>query len=155
MEFKLTIEDINEPPTDILIGQIMPVREDARPNEEVTSLALDDPDEDQQDLCQVETPGVPFIVKQKGDNSMVLEMSGSLDYEEVSSYIVDIWCSDGQLEIRKVLNLRMFALPVSNICHIFRTCLVLLEKKYVSLVNFKFILFRTFFLQMFRLIKNQ
>ncbi|XP_033734474.1 protocadherin Fat 2-like [Pecten maximus] len=102
-QIKITVENVNEEPEDIIVGALLSLPEDAIAPAVVTSVEVDDPDIGQRHICQVEPPSLPFSIKTFPNHTMELVLNGALDYETKEKYDVVIRCSDGFLEKKKIM----------------------------------------------------
>lgn len=99
----IDVEDVNEPLIDIVLEAITPVPEDLPLGSVLSKVLVNDPEEIQQHVCQVLPSLVPFSVITTGNGTKELTLSGVLDYETNSEYMLRIKCSDGEFDLTKVI----------------------------------------------------
>lgn len=99
----IDVEDVNEPLINIVLEAIAPVPEDLPPRSVLSKILVNDPEETQQHVCQVLSSLVPFSVITPGNGTKELILSGVLDYETNSEYVLRIKCSDGEFDLTKVI----------------------------------------------------
>ncbi|KAL5009032.1 hypothetical protein ScPMuIL_014613 [Solemya velum] len=99
--FTIEIINENEAPTDIILGSIGLVSENATARTVVTVLHVDDPDTDQTHSCSIVNTDSPFGVLTDADGKKEIVLIGTLNYESQQSYQESITCSDGEFSVTK------------------------------------------------------
>ena len=96
------MDDENEPLIDIVMVTVAPVPEDQPVGSVLTRVFVIDPEETQPHVCQVLPSLLPFSVVTTANGTKELKLTGVLDYETNSEFIVRVKCSDGEFDFVKV-----------------------------------------------------
>lgn len=100
--FVLEVDDENEPLIDIVMATIAPVPEDQPVGSVLTRVFVNDPEETQPHVCQVLPSLLPFSVVTTANGTKELKLTGALDYETNSEFMLRVKCSDGEFDLVKV-----------------------------------------------------
>ncbi|XP_052767838.1 protocadherin Fat 4-like [Mya arenaria] len=107
IDFTIHIIDENDPPSGIIVGQVLPVSEDTSPHTTILTFEVEDSDVNQTHSCFIKGDGNYFLVTIKTSGPMGLLLTNELDYEENNEYQVIIACSDGEYEITKNITIQV------------------------------------------------